>query len=423
MKKKSYSLVVLLVLCLSSMAMQAQVRYKSTRHQLVSAGQISNNYADSLRLFADSLFNSNVKVSSTLTEQDMAPLFLPLAFYRSISHRAFDLDKELTPLDTQLLNVYLQRPDMVEVTQSELEEIGPAIAPTTIIEKPTMIVRQMKPEEPEAEPVDLIVLKPNFWNFRGDYYLQFLQNYVSDNWYQGGESNYSMVGSLSLEANYNNKQKVKWDNKLEMKLGLQTATSDSLHKLRTNTDMFRYTGKLGLQASKKWYYTLQVIAQTQFMRNYKANKNETLSDFMSPFNLNLSLGMDYTVDWLNHRLTGTVHFAPLAYNFKYVDRLSLAKRNGITEGNHSLHDFGSQFTMDFRWKFADNISWKTRLYGYTTYKRVEMEWENTLAFQFNKYISTQIFVYPRFDDDRQRDPAHGYFQFKEFISLGFSYSF
>ena len=79
--------------------------------------------------------------------------------------------------------------------------------------------------------------------------------------------------------------------------------------------------------------------------------------------------------------------------------------------------------MDFRWKFADNISWKTRLYGYTTYKRVEMEWENTLAFQFNKYISTQIFVYPRFDDDRQRDPAHGYFQFKEFISLGFSYSF
>ncbi len=54
----------------------------------------------------------------------------------------------------------------------------------------------------------------------GDYYLQFLQNYVSDNWYKGGESNYSMLGSVTMQANYNNKQKVKWENKLEMRLGL-----------------------------------------------------------------------------------------------------------------------------------------------------------------------------------------------------------
>ena len=75
------------------------------------------------------------------------------------------------------------------------------------------------------------------------------------------------------------------------------------------------------------------------------------------------------------------------------------------------------------WKFSDNIRWKTRLYGYTTYERAELEWENTFTFRFNKWISSNIFVYPRFDDARKRDDHHGYFQYKEYASLGFSYSF
>ena len=73
--------------------------------------------------------------------------------------------------------------------------------------------------------------------------------------------------------------------------------------------------------------------------------------------------------------------------------------------------------------FAPNVKWKTRLYGYTTYKRAELEWENTLMFQFNKYISSNVFVYPRFDDGAKRDKDHGYWQLKEYASIGFTYSF
>ncbi len=397
------------------------------QHRVVSqethAEAVARQYGDSLSQLVDSLYSPSTTVEPTISNEQWAPLFMPVTYYKTITNKAFDLGQDLTPIDEQLLRVYLSRPDRVTATQSELEATGTVIAPETVAERPTLAVEPTVDEQPQAGAVDIVVLKPNFWTFTGEYYLQFLQNYVSDNWYNGGESNYSMLGQVTMEANYNNKQKVKWDNKLELKLGLQTQKSDSLHKLKTSSDLIRYTGKLGLQATKKWYYTLQVVANTQWMRYYKTNTNTVSSDFMSPFNLNASLGMDYTVSWMKSKLTGTIHLAPLAYNFKYVGRLSLATTNGLEEGHHTLNDFGSQVTVDLTWKFSDNISWKTRLYGYTTYERTEMEWENTFSFQFNKYISAKLFLYPRFDDSATRDDDLGYWQFKEYSSIGFSYSF
>ena len=71
----------------------------------------------------------------------------------------------------------------------------------------------------------------------------------------------------------------------------------------------------------------------------------------------------------------------------------------------------------------DNLRWKTLLYFYSIFKRAELEWENTITFQFNRYISTNVFIYPRFDDGVQRKDGQSYWQFKEFASVGFSYSF
>ena len=279
------------------------------------------------------------------------------------------------------------------------------------------------PLEPDRVKFNAVVTRPNFWSYKGDYSLQFMQYCVSGNWYKGGESSYSMMGGIIMEANYNNKQKVRWDNKLELKLGLQNTRSDSVHSIKSNEDLIRLTSKLGLQASKRWYYTVQMVTQTQFMHSYKSNDVTLYADFLAPLNLNLSIGMDYNVDWVNHKLKGTFHLAPLAYNLKYTSKLDLSERIGIDAGKHSLHDFGSQFTADLTWQLATNLSWRTRMYGYTAYDRVELEWENTFVFQVSKWISAQLFVYPRFDDGVMRDDHHGYWQFKEFSSLGFTYSF
>ena len=353
-------------------------------------------------------------------------LFLPMTFYRDVVSGFFSLHQQPSVTDHYLMRLYMSHPSWVGQTASRLAR---SASSSPAITTPVVVVPELTgktaAEEPEVqvEPVAVLVRKPNFWTVKGEYNLQFLQNYISGNWYKGGESNYAMMASLVMEANYNNKQKVKWDNKLEMKLGLQANRTDSLHAYTTNEDLLRYTGKLGLQATKKWYYTLQVVAWSQFMHNYKSNDAKLYSHFLAPLNVNVSVGMDYSVDWCNHRLKGNFHLAPFAYNLKYTRLLELCSRLGIDEGHHAKNDFGSQFTIDLEWKFSDAVKWKTRMYGYSTFERAELEWENTFTFQFSKWISAQLFVYPRFDDGVGRDDHHGYWQFKEFASLGFSYSF
>ena len=362
-------------------------------------------------------------------------LFAPLTFYHNVASSQFniisnDSDEVSQAIDQALMHVYLKRPELVKVTESEQEEAGSLrqdIIETPVMQEVEMVEQAAPmPETPEAAPVEVVIEKPNFWKYKGDANLQFMQNYVSDNWYKGGESNQAAVGSVTLEANYDNKSKWKWDNKLEMKLGFQTSPSDTVHKFKTNEDLIRYTGKVGLQAANRWYYTLQMLAYTQFYHGLKSNNTKVFSDFMSPFNLSVGLGMDYKVQALANKLTGTINMSPLAVNYRYVDRADLAKNFGVKvdEGHtHSLTDFGSQLTASLTWNVNDVLSWKTRVYGFTSYHRSEVEWENTFTLRVSKYISANLFLFPRFDDANKRDDDLGYWQFKEYSSLGFSYNF
>ena len=385
-------------------------------------------YIDSLKSLKDSVFTRKmpkVQRGQRLRRNDMR-LFLPLTFYGNVAESLFTRDRKESPILSELMHLYLTRPDLVEGTdrmvqqqQTKLDDIkAPIHHDPTLVEKVAD-----RPVEPTNVPVDVLVKRPNFWTFSGDYALQFLQNYVSGNWYKGGESNYSALVSLVMQANYNNKQKVKWENRLELKYGMQSSRSDSLHSFKSTEDLIRLTSKLGLQATKRWYYTVQFIGNTQFSHSYRSNDPKIYSAFAAPLNINLSIGMDYSVDWMNHRLKGNFHLAPLAYNMKYTRMLELTRRLGIKDGNHFLHDFGSEFTVDLEWQLMESLTWKTRLYGYSTYKRTELEWENTFTFRFNRYISSRVFIYPRFDDGVSRDDHYAFWQLKEFASIGFQYSF
>jgi len=380
----------------------------------------AQNQTFSVSAYVDSLKAARTRIDSLQpkTDAEAALIALPVAYYPELAKRA--LTGELTPAEQRLLQTWLQQPqDVVTTIQNDsidTEELDP----------PVLHIDQPQPPQndivfiPEA---DVVVKKPNFWTFSGEYYLQLMQNFVSGNWYKGGESSYAFLTTANLQANYNNKQKITFDNLLELKLGMLHARTDSLHRYKASEDLIRYTGKLGIQAHKNWYYSLQLIAYTQFTKGYKTNDPELYSDFLAPFNANLALGITYLIHDKKERLTGSILIAPLAANWKYTRHIELAPTLGIDEGKHSLLDYGSSITLQIEYKPNNNVKLQSRLYAYTTYHRAEIEFENTLTFQLSKYIAANFYVYPRFDDNTTRYHHHAYWQFMERSSVGFTYSF
>ena len=93
---------------------------------------------------------------------------------------------------------------------------------------------------------------------------------------------------------------MKWDNRLELKFGIQSTKSDTLHSFKTTEDLIRLTSKFGLQASKKWYYSVQFVGNTQFTHSYRSNDPLLYSDFLAPFKYKCVVGYG-----LYHRLVRT----------------------------------------------------------------------------------------------------------------------
>lgn len=329
-------------------------------------------------------------------------------------------------IDAVLLDACLEYPDYFCYTEEQVrdEQVVTAaevaeLAPMANIIPEEGILPQM--EGLNVTGVELEVKKPNFWKTAGNMTLQFTQNYISGNWYKGGESTNTLVSGFTFDVNYDDKQKLQFDNRLEMKLGFTTAPSDTMHRYRTNTDLIRVSSKLGLRAFKAWYYTVGLDVNTQLLRNYKTNSNSLQSAFISPLRLTLNVGMDYKKTGKNYNVSVTL--SPLAYQWTYVgDRNVDETKFDVDKGNRVAQYFGSSMKTTSKWTIHKNITWESRLDAFTNYEKVEASWENTFNFNISKYLSTQLFLHGRFDDAATKKKGYSYFQFKEFLSFGLQYN-
>ncbi len=285
----------------------------------------------------------------------------------------------------------------------------------------------------DESKVDIVAEKPNFWTKSGKFTTQFTQSYMSANWYKGGNNNVTLLATLLLEAKYNDQQKVQWDNKADFRLGFVSTPSDTYHKFMTNNDKIYLASKLGIKATKSWYYTIQGDVNSQFLNGYRSNKQETFSKFLAPLDVFVSIGMDFKPKLKKGELS--VALLPLSYKFRYISsddsiftihKTYNMKKNDLDIYRNTQHDFGSKVEANYKLEIVKNLIWRSRFYYYTTYKYAESEWENAFSFKFNKYFSTEINCLWRFDDNRSpstKDEKLKYFQFKEYFTFGLAYDF
>lgn len=423
-----------ILLFLSFFTITARSGDKDTikKHLLMRLDSLSKHY----NVATDSVSNE------LRTNPEYYKMFVPTVLYKStvkrgVSH-GFDFssnsldgsiefsDSRDAVIDRLLFNVYRNNPEKVRMSEDEMRN---AFITSDFEQTQASPEIELKENVPVALPenvegaLETKIVKPNYWRTSGSVSFSFTQNYVSDNWAQGGENNRNLITTFKFNVKYNDKKKISFESIVEAKLGFTTVSGDSLHGYRTNNDMLRVESKFGYKIMTNVDLSAKMTMQTQFMPNYPVNSNEFVSKFMAPFEANFSLGFDYKRSGKNWDLS--VFFAPLSsYNYKFVKYGYLAERYGINARRHHTENFGTQIQPTFNATLLENVKWSARMQFYTDYARTYFNWENTITMKINKYLNTTLFLHGRFDDSSPGlySESHGYWQLKEYMSLGITYS-
>lgn len=278
--------------------------------------------------------------------------------------------------------------------------------------------------------------KQSNWSSNGKLNIQFSQYYVTKNWYKGGDPNATLLSLLEYYEDYNNNDKLIWNNGLDVRIGFYNSGIDTLRAFRVNNDVFKITSRLGYQTffHKKWYYSLYGEFNTCMFTGYAGtNSSEVVTAFFSPTRIFTSLGLDY-----RYNKNTVVLIAPLAHKLIFltndkIDALSV----GIASGKSSS-SFGYMLQAKTNWQFTREISVNSNFHLFSTYdfKNVEFNWETVGNFTINRYLSTRLSLNMRFDNtpkkpdktsskDKDEKPKYEKpkLQMQEQLSFGFYYKF
>lgn len=386
---------------------------------------------DDLKLYEDIGWKSSFKGSFAFMYEPDTTVF---AAYYAEKKRVEDMEQYL---ETQNLSLF-------RFSESQLP--GETIK-TAVIHKPVYenLTLKAEPEIKNPDEIDApakFIPDRQYWVSAFESAIQFSQSYISKNWYNGGGSedvNLNIFTRNYMRYDYK-KDKIQFTNEAEIKASFYNAPNDTKRNYKVGDDLLRFHSNFGYLAFSKWYYTLDTEFKTQMFKNYRVNTKIKQAAFLSPFSLNLGIGMKYDLDkklaGRNRNLKVSVNLAPASLTYMYsvkkdtlmdLSNYGFKKKDnpGVGENayDNSLSRFGSTIRGDMTINFSRNISWQSRLSYFTTYENVVAEFENTLNLAISRYFSTRIYAYLRFDDSRIRtDPKdNSYFQFNQLLSFGFNY--
>ena len=280
--KHRYLLLFLLLTLVALSASAQKRRGRNVAHSRDTVPALVRSYVDSLDVCRQRLDSLQTLADSLRMgvkhENKYYRLFVPMTFYHDVSRDQFSLSADTIgrDVDNVLLSVYMRRPDLVHSTQTEVDAAGPILnSKPSEVGPSTELVDNTKPkaEDIDIDMTDIVLLKPNFWTFKGQFAVDLAQNYFSGNWPGRGENNYTTREYLKLYAMYDNKKRIFFENMLEATLGFNSSKTDTVHSVRTNTSDLHYRGNLNLRAVKSWSYSLQVDARTQLLRIFNNNSS------------------------------------------------------------------------------------------------------------------------------------------------------
>ncbi len=326
--------------------------------------------------------------------------------------------------------VFMSRPDLVPYTTSILPKDRIDYAPVEGSGYAGELAIFDVPRVPAEQAQNLAIgVGRRYWIHRFEADAHFAQNQVSANWHKGGNNSLNLNSRLFYEATYE-RERLKWVNNIEYKLGLFTTTSNKYRNLQISEDLLRLNSNLGLKAAKKWFYTVDLAMRSQLLQNW-SNSGVLVTRPFAPAIADAGIGMKYDVDLKEYkgdpfaRMRFTANFAPLSAQFIYSWANDIDKgRVGLLPDQSYLFRLGSSVRANLIWDFSSFLTWTSRLLYNTSYKHVEAEFENTITYALTQHLSTKVNVSLRFDDSVILNVPKTFtnlLQYSELFSFGFAY--
>src|SRR5574344_22350 len=268
------------------------------------------------------------------------------------------------------------------------------------------------------------VAPPRYWTKGMLTQLGFSQVSLT-NWAAGGTGSVAMNAYVNINNNYA-KDHIFWDNRLQLSFGFIQSFDRGYRK---SDDKIILDSKLGYSAFKHFYLSAAFNYRSQFTPGFEYPNDTTskmVSQFMSPGYFSLGLGLDYKPD----SKIITVTFSPLTLNTVVVTTKSLRTKYGNKIDEPLRWEVGAQLTGNLAYTYRD-IKISSKLSFFSDYlnkpQNIQIYWDVNANYKVNKFLTASLRTSLIYDNNILIANKSGHLaprvQFKEVLSLAFSYTF
>ncbi len=249
------------------------------------------------------------------------------------------------------------------------------------------------------------------WKFYGNSSINTSQSSFS-NWQGGGINAISIYTTLNLNLIRYGKRS-KWESVLNAGYGLMLQ-GDDVDWFKTD-DRLDFNTKIGIKASKKWYYSASVNFISQFQPGYYTTGDSLpISNFLSPGYITGALGFDF-----NPSPKLSVIIGPVTSKNTVVMDQNLANMGAYgvepgvydyfeekytTPGKNLRSETGGSINVSYNNpRILKNVGIQSRLFLFSNYlekpENIDVNFETQLNMQINENISTNLSLNLIYDDD------------------------
>jgi hypothetical protein len=219
----------------------------------------------------------------------------------------------------------------------------------------------------------------------------------SSNWAAGAEkSSFSMNSYVNLFANLK-KNRIRWDNNLDLLYAIQNNTSQGTRKNDDRIDLYsKYTYRL----NSKWGVGAVGNFRTQFSDGFDYSKTpkEKISGFMNPAYLTIAPGFDW-----QPTTYFSLFLSPISGRWTYVSDKSFGERYNVDSNRNVRTEMGAFASAKFKRDIFKNVNLTSRLDLYSNYlekpQNLDVYWTNVITLKVNSFLNVTYNFDLIYDDD------------------------